>query len=252
MPDPLLHLYRQPPTRETVEEVFRWLHGLGRARDRQGINFDHLAEWVSEIYEYETPRTAFTPTKYDTFYDWFLRKLTPETRVAARHNASGAALCSPAEALVRYSGHVGDGLIQLKEGRADVLRVLQEMEPNAGEMPFLRLGLRKCHYHHVHSPVDGVIVDIRDFEQGTGAFGDNTVTLFHLGTEHGAVFLCAIGEHTVQNFHRVVRVGDTVRKVDELGWVWWGSMVLLAYPSTLTPVTHLDKLFVGDPFARFR
>lgn len=249
MSDPLARLYMESPTGDNLESVFRWIHSLGEARDQQGVDFNRLADWVGALYDYDTPRESFTPTTYPTFYDWFLRRLTPETRVAARYRAATATICSPAEALFRYGGRVGDGRIQLKEGSADVLRALQEREPDVGDFPFIRLGLRKCHYHHVHSPVDGVIVGIEDFERGTGAFGNNTVTLVHLSTNVGPVFLCAIGEHTVQNFHRVVREGDTLRKVDEVGWFWWGSMVLLVYPPGLTPASPLTKLFIGDPVA---
>jgi phosphatidylserine decarboxylase len=202
---------------------------------------------VFGFYEYDTPLQTFTPTRYGKFYDWFLRELSPQAKVAARYRASFSRVCSPVEALIRYEGKVGDGSIELKNGEANILHALQGLVPQVGNYNFLKLNLRKCFYHRVHSPVGGVVTDITRHPQGTGAFGDNSVTCITINSPK-PVFLCAIGEKTVQSFNCLPKVGDKLNKLDEVGWFWWGSMVLLAVPPEMKFSENLpEKLFVGDP-----
>lgn len=249
MSDPLRHLYETPVSSEQIENIFVWLKNLGVNRDNQGVDFNLLASWVSKFYGYQTPREIFTPQNYTTFYDWFLRKLAPSTLVAARYSSRHSQICSPVEALLRYNGVVGDGQIQLKEGSANIIGALGEIEPLIGSFNFMKFALRKCFYHRVHSPVDGRVLDILKFDRDEDPFGRNATTVVHLETEFGDVFLCAIGERTVQSFHCLLEVGSSVRKLDEVGWFWWGSMVVLMYPADLHWPGKVfgREYFVGDP-----
>ena len=253
MRDPLTPLYQNPDlvSHELVQEVFRNLRDLGARRDSVGIDFNRLADWVSAKGGYTVPRSVFFPTDYRTFHDWFLRTPTPETLLASRKMAQHADLCSPAEGKIEYTGRVGDGLIELKQGRANVLEALKFLEPSVGGHKFIKMSLYLHDCHRVYAPIGGVVQGVYRFASDTDPFGRNNVTVIQLGTRFGRVFLCCIGEKTIQDFQCSVAVGDTVRAVDEVGRFEWGSMILVVYPPDLDFVfDETDHpVFIGDPIA---
>ncbi len=250
-PKDLPELYETIPTAESVEMLFVWLKSLGPERDMLGIDYNRMAEWVFEFYNYDTPLRSFVPVRYEGFYDWFLRRLSPEARLIARYKSNLSQVCSPVEALVSYKGKIGDGSIELKQGKANLLKALENSVPEIGSHNFLKFNLRKCYYHRVHSPVDGIVEEIIRHPQGTGAFGNNSVTCLKISIPE-PVFVCAIGEKSVQSFNCLPKVGDRLDKMDELGWFWWGSMVLLSVPPSVEFRGDLpEKVFVGDPLLRF-
>ena len=253
MRDPLTPFYQNPAaiSREDVQAVFHRLRDLGDGRDRVGIDYNRLADWMSARGGYTVPRTVFQPTEYRTFHDWFLRKPTSETMRAARKMAQHGDLCSPAEGKIEYTGVVGDGLIELKQGKANVLEALRHIEPSVEKHKFIKMSLYLHDCHRVYAPVGGTVQGIYRFGSNADPFGRNNVTVIQIGTRFGRVFLCCIGELTIQDFQCDVAVGDTVRAVDEVGRFEWGSMILVVYPPDLEFVFDEDEhpAFIGDPIA---
>lgn len=253
MRDPLTPFYQNPDaiSREDVQAVFHRLRDLGDGRDRVGIDYNRLADWMSARGGYTVPRTVFQPTEYRTFHDWFLRKPTSETLRASRKMAEHGDLCSPAEGKIEYTGVVGDGLIELKQGKANVLDALRHIEPSVEKHKFIKMSLYLHDCHRVYAPVGGTVQGIYRFGSNADPFGRNNVTVIQIGTRFGRVFLCCIGELTVQDFQCDVAVGDTVRAVDDVGRFEWGSMILVVYPPDLDFVFDEDEhpAFIGDPIA---
>ena len=249
VPNPL-GLMDLPPTRAATEEVFVWLRDLGSARDHVGVDFNRLADWVNTLDGYNTPREVFYPTDYRTFYDWFLRRISPTYMAEVRHMAGFAKVVSPVQARVTQTGRLGDGHIPLKQGRADVAAALQPYASEVESYSFVKFSLLKCHYHHVHAPITGKVVAVLQFDSQIDPFGHDAATVVILESELGRVFVCAVGERTVQNFHLSVGVGQSVQATEELGWFWWGSMVLVAFPPGLsTLVGERNPVMVGSPIA---
>lgn len=248
--DPRSLLFKPDITTEEVQVILRWLRDMGHERDHIGIDYDRFADWLNTSFGYETPRSAFTPQQYRTYYDWFLRRLAPPSVVAARANAASADVCSPIQGQVVYSGLVGDGQIELKDGPANILEALQHRDPDLASHEFVKFDLEIHDYHHIHSPVDGKVSYIHYFGENTDPFGHNNALVIELDTAFGRVFMCCIGELTVQSIHHEVHPGDIVRKVDRLGWFWWGSMMLVVFPSGLRiEVMPGQPVFVGDHIA---
>jgi len=248
--DPRSLLFKPDITADEFQVLLRWLRDMGQARDHIGIDYDRFADWLNTSFGYETPRSTFTPQQYRTYYDWFLRSLAPPAVVAARANAASTDVCSPIQGHVVYSGLVGDGQIELKDGSANILEALRHREPDLASHEFVKFNLDVHDYHHIHSPVDGKVSDIHYFDEGTDPFGHNNAMVIEIDTAFGRVFVCCIGELTVQSIHHEVHPGDTVRKVDRLGWFWWGSMMLVVFPSGLRIEAMPDQsVFVGDYIA---
>ena len=247
--DPVLHLKHilsHYPTQESIDKAFLILRDLGDKRDNIGLDFDKLADWVGTKDGYKTPKSWFTPIKYRTFYDWFLRSLTPSVRVMCRREAESSRICSPAECRIRYQGHIGDGQIQLKQGPANILDSLRELNPEIGNYRFLKCELLKCFYHRVHSPVDGILSRIRTYTSEDKPFGDNSLTLFEFLVGKDSVYLCMIGEQLIQGVKVSAKEGQRVKKVDPIGNFQWGSMLLLVYPEIWPAPTATKDLFVGS------
>lgn len=152
---------------------------------------------MSKNYNYDTPREWFRPTSYQTFLDWFSRTLDPNTLALCEATSAGSFVCSPAEAVVRYHGQVQDGLIEVKEGKANLLKALRtfpETSANLGKYEYVKISLRKAYYHRLHSPIEGRVLAVRQYAATDTPFGKNSATLFSFDTERGVVFMAALGE----------------------------------------------------------
>ena len=203
------------------------------------INIDKLADLVNIKNGYDTPRNVFEPQKYKTFEDWFLRRLSPEKENECFVNAQAANVSSPVQGEIRRYPFGGGRLknsIILAPQLNDVLRDAQHK---------IQISLKKCDYHHVHSPCDGRISEIRVLNHGDLFPKSESMMVFYISGAIGDVAMACIGEQTVQTFVNIVNVGDVVKKMDNIGYFYFGSQILIGMPS---PPSVCEGMFVfpGD------
>ena len=211
------------------------------------LDYNLLADGVNHRSNYETPRSAFYPTNYTSFDDWFLRDLTPNTLRRCKGKARFSDVCSPVQGKVRKK--VFSGEITLKKSVIEVDNLLGLL----GGDDLIQITLLKGDYHHVHSPVDGEVLEIISYEEG-GLFPDSeALWIVKILTDFGVVKVVCIGEWTVQSFISEVSVGQWLSKLDKLGHFYFGSQVLLSLPSDLDFLLDRDaqsRVFLGDPLAQ--
>ncbi len=203
-------------------------------------DFNLLAFILNNIRNYENPRTDFIPINYKTFDDWFLRKLSTTKLKECLETARPCKICCPVQGKIREK--ISFGNITLKKSFINIQRLLSIT--NGHQMIQISL-------YHVHSPVDGVIHKIICYERGeffneNGQISD-ALTSIHILSEYGIITLLCLGEQTVQTFIPIIKVGQSISKVDELGYFYLGSQVILVLPKPLQLcVDNVKRVFVGD------
>lgn len=216
------------------------LHG----KDLPDIDYDALSDAMNDDLGYDVDKSAFVPTTYNNFEDWFLRDLSPETLQSCLIKSQLAHACSPVQGTVRKAVPAGE--MTLKKSVIDVNKLLGLLEGDR----LLQISLQKTDYHYVHSPVDGVITAISLLEKDTLFPGAESMAIISIQSEYGLVKVLCIGEWTVQTFVPQVQVGMPVLKLDKLGYFYFGSQVIISLPSTLKPIVNLEgkeRVFPGDP-----
>ncbi len=213
------------------------------------IDIDSLASAMNKSQCYDVDRQAFTPTVYREFDDWFLRSLTDDTLRSCQRNAMSADVCSPAQGTIRK--RVPAGEMTLKKSVIAVESLLDILEGS----DLIQISLRKTDYHHVHSPVDGRVSDIMSVDKDDLFPGSEAMVIVEIETSMGVIKVMCIGEWSVQTFVPVVSVGDSVSKLDELGYFYFGSQVIIVLPPSVEVTVDREqepRVFPGDPIcARF-
>ena len=212
------------------------------------INYDELANAMNLYNKYDVARSAFLPTTYQTFEDWFLRNLSDQTKEICKQTSLLSDVCSPVQGTIRKS--VPTGEITLKKSVVEVDHLLDILQ---GEK-LVQISLQKTDYHHVHSPVNGKVVEVLMLEKDELFPGSESMTIIEVDSIFGALKVMCIGEWTVQTFIPEVIPGQVVSKLDKLGYFYFGSQVILVLPKRLEFAVNLsgkERVFPGDPLCHF-
>jgi len=142
------------------EQLFQETRAARLAGDPEpDVDWSLIAHRINKRFKYKPALSAFVPERYVSYEDWFLRKLSDETRQACLSHAAVAEVCAPVQG--KLWPQVLSGEITLKVSVIAVEELLQLLQGNT----LLQLRLRWPDYHRVHSPVDGTIVSIRGYEK---------------------------------------------------------------------------------------
>ena len=204
------------------------------------IDINFLADIVNLKNDYITSRDVFTPTEYNTFEDWFLRQLTPETYQQCIENAKKSPICAPVQGEIRNYPFGGGRL------KNSIISAPQLDDLLANSRYKIQISLKKCDYHWVHAPCDGIITDIKTLEHGTLFPKSESMTVFYIKSKYGDVALACIGEQTVQTFAKDAKVGDKISKMKPIGYFYFGSQILMGIQLPMS-VFEGDFVFPGDP-----
>lgn len=208
------------------------------------MNWDDFAEEVNSEKDYENPREDFFPIYYNNFDDWFLRKMSPECFERCKQKAVQGVIVSPCQGTVRKE--VPSGEITLKKSVIELDKLLGILNSPS----IFQISLRKTDYHRIHSPCDGIIENIEVFEQGDLFENSEACTIIDITSSSGIVTLMLIGEWTVQTFVTQAQVGQKVSKLDELGYFYFGSQIIIGYDGPDEKSVDADdktRVFPGDP-----
>ncbi len=227
------------------EQIFQQI----RAHKMQGapmpdIEVDDLATAMNKHMGYDVERTAFMPVKYTDFDEWFLRRLTPQTLEMCLIKASLSDLCSPVQGTVRKKVPVGEMTLKKSVIGADVLLNLMQGDD------LLQISLQKTDYHRIHSPVDGILSGVVSLDKDELFPGSEAMVVLEIESPIGMVKVMCIGEWTVQTFITTADVGSNLSKMDELGYFYFGSQVIVVLPQNVTVIANREgkqRVFPGDP-----
>ena len=231
-------------SKQVAEALFKKI----RAHVLYGLeipNYDYnkISDYLNNLYGYENAKTDFVPVYYHKFHDWFLRRLTRSKYLECKENARRTIVCSPVQGQVRKK--VPFGRITLKESYVGIDHLLHITKGHH----LCQISLFKTDYHRVHSPVDGVIIDIRSYGVGEFFKDSDALVLIEIENENGLFTLLCIGELTVESFIPIVKIGQSVSKVEELGHFYFGSQVILVMPETVDILVDMGgkkRVFIGD------
>jgi phosphatidylserine decarboxylase len=220
---------------------------------------DNIGKLLNKIIakfqkHYETPKESFEKKKYNTFMDYFTRKLSEDTKKELENQAQNCSMVLPAECDIESIGEISntDSILRLKKPGAEVQRDLQSKGIDVSDMSFINMKLLKAYYHRIHCPVSGKIDKLLPIGKDDPMFGDNSLWIVDIDAEeHGHVILLLVGELSIQDFKFFKKEGDEVKIFDELGRFDWGSQVVMLFEADKFPggllIDEGQTYFVGAP-----
>ena len=245
--------------RETIRAMLDKKHAAGnpwevifqkiRAHKMTGspmpnVNIDDLATIMNDDLGYDVDREAFVPTTYETFDNWFLRSLSLETLYTCVKKSELSDLCSPVQGTVRKKVPAGE--MTLKRSVIAIESLLDLMSGS----DLIQISLQKTDYHRIHSPVDGKVVEIVSVKKDELFPGSEAMVIISIESLLGTVKVMCIGEWSVQTFMPTIQVGAVVSKMDEMGYFYFGSQVIIVLPESVDIIANREgkeRVFPGDP-----
>jgi hypothetical protein len=203
--------------------------------------------------KYKTPLDWFFPQKYETFMEYFKRNISKKKAKDIEAKTIQFTMVMPCEANIESIRDFTDtsSILRLKKPAQDVVKDLIAVGiTDISTMEFISLKLLKCFYHRVHCPIDGIIQNITFIGKEEPLFGNNSLWVVEFNSEFGRIYMLLVGELSIQDFTFKLKIGDKVRKFDELGNFNWGSQIVLIYEYDSfrgdVLIQEKEKYFVGD------
>ncbi len=226
------------------------------------------------------------PYTYDSFNDFFTRKLKPEARII---DANPNSIICPADGCIQNFGLMQENqFIQAKNHLYSVDSVLAnpEMAKNFKNSPFVTIYLAPKDYHRVHLPFAGKLTDmiyvpgklfsvnILTTEHVPGLFAKNERVVALYDTAYGPMAVILVGAMIVGSIdtawagkvapagcgfskkiqHTPYPAGSNYQKADEVGFFTLGSTVIVLLPpqAKLNPnLKALAPIQMGEAIANF-
>lgn len=160
---------------------------------------------------------------FGSFNEFFYRKLKPGARVVQ----DPGKLCSPADSRLLYM----ENNRVLAKGTSFEVRELVQRDMDLKNTCVFRLAPQD--YHRFHSPVKGEVKSIKyvngdyysvsPINHKKKLLEQNMRCIIELGTEKGTVFFVAIGATLVGSIVILVKEGDKLDQMDEVGYFKFGG-----------------------------
>ena len=172
-----------------------------------------------------------------TYQDWFTRPIKKSFLDNLKAEAKGSEIVLPNECVIESIGRVGDteSILRLKKPAPDALNDLMRLGVPS-DYSFINMKLLTSHYHHIHSPVDGVIRRALPIHKEMPLFGRASINFLEIDSAIGKVFLLIIGEAVVQDFDYAVAVNQSVSQLDPIGNFNWGSQTVMLIPKIASSI----------------
>ncbi len=214
---------------------------------------DRSVKWMKRIYDYGTPDNWFEIDSNNSFTDWFLKRLKPNILNNCKNHAKNSHIVSPAEAILISSGVVDNTeKIQVKNTYQPINSIMNEFNLDLKNPVYINFRLRRIFYHRLHSPIDGILEEVKTFNlYSTKFFNENFGQILKIKhKDHGHIQMFIIGEATVQDFNLIIKKGEQIKKCQEIGNFKIGSQTILVMEKDFPGVSNIEvdkKYFVGDP-----
>jgi hypothetical protein len=125
------------------------------------------------------------PNSYESFMDFFSRKLTDKKFKEINDNAKKCDMIIPNECYVEAIGSFKDTekILRLKKKSKDVLGELKKVDINVPNYHYIDMKLLCSYYHRVHAPVSGKITTMIPIEGHDDFFGSNSLWIVGFETK---------------------------------------------------------------------
>lgn len=200
-------------------------------------------------YTYE--KNWYFGEPYDTFMDFFTRKLTDEKYKEIKKSSENCKMIVPNESWIEAIGDIKDTkkIVRLKKESPDFLKEMKKLEIEVSEYHYIDTKLLISYYHRVHMPVKGTIKRMIPIEQKDEFFGKNSLWILEIETEKSPVYVLLVGESAIQDFNFLVEKNDSLDIFDTIGYYTWGSQTIILYnPSDFDEIQVKENttVFAGD------
>jgi phosphatidylserine decarboxylase len=194
----------------------------------------------------------FYEDDYNSFMDFFTRKLTNEKFQEIQNNIKGSQLVIPNECYIEALGTMGDTkeILRLKKPHKNrVSEDLKKLGIDVKGYSFIDMKLFLTFYHGIHSPVNGFISNMFPVEQKDDMFGNNSLWIVTIDTTKSSVYLLLVGESAIQDFDFIKEKKTDIQLFEKLGFFNWGSQVIVLYdPKNYKElkIKENENYFVGE------
>lgn len=216
-------------------------------------------DWYVKKYQLRMDEASRQLDQYSTLGQLFVRELTPEARPIEYGT------CSPVDGVLRECGLVAEGMIfEVKNQLTDVAELLKssEMGKRFEKGTYWNFYLSPQDCHHVFSPVDGKVVEIKRIPGALFPVNDmaikwipklflrNARLVTYLETARGLVAVVMVGALNVGKMESCLdskgssRLSDSACQVkagDRLGTFHLGSSVVLLTEWPSAPLDETPK-----------
>lgn len=217
---------------------------------KQQTSLDSKSKIADFVSTYQVKMEEFQPSdieKFDTFEDFFIRKVRPEYRPIYKQDDGDFAVCPSDSRAVVYNSVSETKKLWIKGRHFNIGTLMND--PVAaktwanGQIASFRLAPQD--YHRYHSPVQGEVesitaldgqyheVDPMVLQSKVDVMAHNRRTVIVLRTkEFGRVLFVAIGAVDVGKIVITCKEGQMLEKGDEIGiFRYGGSSIILAFES---------------------
>ncbi|GAB5589507.1 phosphatidylserine decarboxylase [Umbelopsis nana] len=183
---------------------------------------------------------------FKTFNEFFYRKLKPDARPCDSPNDPKVAVSAADCRMMTFSTIDDATKIWIKGLEFSVGKLLGDEELgksyNGGALAIFRLAPQD--YHRFHSPVDGVVGDVKHIpgqyytvnpmaiRTTLDVYGENVRSVLSIDSpQFGRVAVACIGAMMVGSIEITAKPGSTIKRTDELGYfAFGGSTLVVVWP----------------------
>lgn len=178
--------------------------------------------------------------EYPTLHDFFIRRLKTDARITDMHED---AVVSPVDAVIEDIGRIESSRQITVKGKiysiAEMLGSKDKADIYAGGQ-YMVLYLSPSHYHRIHSPVTGTIIEQwtlgrksypvnrLGLKYGRDTLSKNYRTITEIQHEEGKLAVVKVGAMFVNSIE-TTHNGDMLEKGNEMAYFTFGSTVVLLF-----------------------
>lgn len=191
-----------------------------------------------KTYQIETQDIEQPLESFSTLHDFFIRKLTKDSRPISEN-----AVVSPVDGKIEIAGDLQEGIEFLVKGQQYSLIDLlgdEELAKQYQNGKYVVLYLSPADYHRIHSPVNGKVikqfirgkksypVNAAGLQYGKAPLSGNYRMITELETEFGNMLVVKVGAMFVNSI-KLTELGSDWKKGSEVGYFSFGSTVVLFF-----------------------
>lgn len=194
----------------------------------------------SKVYRINEGEMEKSLADFGTLHDFFTRKLKQGARPVDMDSNS---VVSPVDAVIEDIGNISpDHIITVKGKQYSISEMLgsKEKAEKYADGYYIIFYLSPSHYHRIHSPVSGVVVDkwslgMKSYpvnksglKYGKSTLSKNYRTITEVEHNEGFLSIVKVGAMFVNSIE-VIYEGENLDKGDEMAYFSFGSTVVLLF-----------------------
>lgn len=221
----------------------------------------------SKVYQINQSEMEKELTAYTSLHDFFTRKLKKGVRITDEELKTAI---SPVDAVIEDIGLIKPSHIITVKGKDYSIREMlgnEEKVEKYADGYYMIFYLSPSHYHRIHSPVTGLIVDqwtlgaksypVNKYglKYGKSTLAKNYRTITEVKHDGGYLSIVKVGAMFVNSIE-VIHEGEQLQKGNEMAYFSFGSTVVLLFEKgSFEPLSSINipaDVKVGERIGYFR